>query len=82
VKIVGFDESENTLEGIKEGHVHGTIVQQPFEFGYQSVKLMTSLARGDRSGLPSDGIMYIPHLTIKKENVEEFHQRLKQLRGR
>jgi ribose transport system substrate-binding protein len=82
VKIVGFDEDENTLLGVKEGHVHGTIVQQPFEFGYQSVKLMTSLARGDRSGLPSDGIMYIPHLTIKKENVEEFHQRLKQLRGR
>jgi ribose transport system substrate-binding protein len=82
VKIVGFDENDNTLQGIKEGQIHGTIVQQPFEFGYQSVKLMTSLARGDKSGLPPDGIIYVPHLTIKKENVEEFHQRLKQLRGR
>jgi ribose transport system substrate-binding protein len=82
VKIVGFDENENTLQGVKEGQIHGTIVQQPYEFGYQSVKLMTSLARGDKSGLPPDGIMYVPHLIIKKENVEEFHQRLKQLRGR
>jgi ribose transport system substrate-binding protein len=82
VKIVAFDENENTLIGIKEGHIYGTIVQQPFEFGYQSVKLMTALAKGDRSGVPSDGIMYIPHLIIKRDNVEEFHQRLNQLLGK
>jgi ribose transport system substrate-binding protein len=82
VRIVAFDENENTLIGIKEGHVYGTIVQQPFEFGYQSVKLMTALAGGDRSGLPSNGIMYVPHLVIKKDNVEEFHQRLNHLLGK
>jgi ribose transport system substrate-binding protein len=45
VHIVGFDEDELTLDGIKDGYIHGTIVQQPFEFGYQSVKLMAELAR-------------------------------------
>ncbi len=82
VHIVGFDEMENTLLGIKEGHVYGTVVQQPFEFGYQSVKLLTALAKGDRSGLPADGIKYIPHLVIKKDNVETFHQNLKKLLGK
>ena len=82
VKIVAFDEDENTLIGIKDGYVYGTIVQQPFEFGYQSVKLMTSLAKADRSGIPANGIMYIPHLIIMKDNVEEFHERLNKLLGK
>ena len=37
VKIIGFDEDLVTLRGITEGIVDGTIVQQPFEFGYQSM---------------------------------------------
>src|SRR5262249_44811342 len=76
VHIVGFDEMENTLLGIKEGQVYGTVVQQPYSFGYESVKLMTALAKGDRTGLPKDGIMYVPHLVIKKDNVREFHRKL------
>jgi ribose transport system substrate-binding protein len=79
VKIVGFDEADNTLNGIKEGYVFGTVVQQPYEFGYQSVKLMAALAKGDRSGLPANGILYIPHRIIQRDNVLEFQQKLKEL---
>jgi ribose transport system substrate-binding protein len=82
VHIVGFDEMDNTLVGIKDGYVYATVVQQPFEFGYESVKMMTALARGDRSVVPADGIKYIPHKVIKKDNVAEFHQNLKRLLGR
>lgn len=82
VHIVGFDEHDNTLIGINEGHVAGTVVQQPYKFGYESVKLMTSLAQGDRSGLPKDGIMYIPHLVVDKENVVKFHEELNKLLGK
>ena len=28
----------NTLQGIKDGYIQGTIVQQPISFGYLSVK--------------------------------------------
>ncbi len=82
VHIVGFDEMDNTLIGIKNGSIYGTVVQQPFLFGYESVKLLTALANGDRSGLPANGIQYIPHLVIKKDNVEAFHQNLKKLLGK
>jgi ribose transport system substrate-binding protein len=83
VKIVGFDEMENTLLGIKDGHIHGTIVQQPFEFGYQAVKLMTALVKEPNTAkLPPDGIMHVPHKVIKKDNVEEFHQTLRKLLGK
>ncbi|MGE3805344.1 MAG: sugar-binding protein [Gemmataceae bacterium] len=82
IKIVGFDEEEGTLIGVREGHIEGTVVQQPFELGYQSVKLMAELARGNRSGLPKDGVLYIPHLVLTKDNVKEFHEKLDKLLGK
>lgn len=79
VKIVAFDEMENTLQGIKDGLIVGSIVQQPYQFGYQSVKLLSELARGDKSHVPANGIMDVPFLVLKKDNVEEFHANLKKL---
>jgi ribose transport system substrate-binding protein len=81
VAIIGFDEDEATLGGVKEGHIHGTIVQQPFEFGYQSMRLLASLAKGDKSVLPEGGILEVPHKVIKQDNVEKFHQELRALKG-
>jgi ribose transport system substrate-binding protein len=82
VKIVGFDEMTPTLEGIKQGHIQGTIVQQPYQFGYQSVKLLTELAHGDKSHVPASGVMDIPFLVIKKDNVEKFQAELNKMLGK
>src|SRR5262249_7056932 len=86
VALVGFDENDETLEGIKDGAIIGTVVQNPFEFGYQSVKIMTGLAKGDpdvlkRKDLEANNCIYIPHRTITKENVDDFHEQVKKLRG-
>ena len=50
VKIVGFDEDFATLQGIQDGQIYGTVVQDPFGFGYESVKLMAELARKNNPG--------------------------------
>lgn len=78
VQIAGFDEDRSTLAGIRKGAIVGTVVQNPYEFGYQSVKLLAALARGDRSGLPKDGIMHIPHRIVTRENVDAFEKELDQ----
>lgn len=70
IKIVGFDEEPETLNAIKRGEVVGTIVQQPYEFGYQSVKLMSEIAQGEKKNLPSSGILHVPHLAVTKEGKE------------
>ncbi|HQU43411.1 MAG TPA: sugar-binding protein, partial [Pirellulales bacterium] len=80
VKLVGFDENEETLEGIKEGQIIGTIVQQPFEFGYQAVKMLKSLAQGDKSVVPAGGELFIDYKVIKSDNVEAFHDELRRLK--
>ncbi len=47
VKIVGFDEDAVTLDGITKGEIVGTVVQDPFSYGYKSVEVLAALARGD-----------------------------------
>ena len=80
VSVVGFDENEETLQGIKDGQIIGTIVQQPFEFGYQAVKMLTSLAQGDKSVVPDDGLLFIDYKVIRSDNVEAFHDELRRLK--
>jgi ribose transport system substrate-binding protein len=88
VAIVGFDEDYQTLEGVKSGEVYATVVQNPFEFGYQSVKILAGLARGDesvlksRTDLDAQGCIYIPHRVITRDNVGPFFDELKQLKGK
>ncbi|MBO0721397.1 MAG: sugar-binding protein, partial [Blastocatellia bacterium] len=49
VKIIAFDEEDDTLAGIKEGSIYATVVQQPFQFGYRTIQLMAKVIGGDRS---------------------------------
>ncbi len=54
IKVIGFDEDPITLGGVKEGTIVGTVVQQPFEWGYQGMKLMAKVLEGDKSGIPAE----------------------------
>jgi ribose transport system substrate-binding protein len=82
VKIVCFDEEDQTLAGDKDGAIYATVVQQPFEFGYQSVRLIEKALRGDQSEIPPNKLVYIPTLAIKQDNVEDFIKKINTLRGR
>lgn len=82
VKIVAFDEEAETMNGVKSGAIYGTIVQQPYQFGYQSVLLLARLARGDKSAVPATRRIIVPTLAIKRGNVESYQKtQAKLLRG-
>jgi ribose transport system substrate-binding protein len=72
IKIIAFDENPRTLEGIAKGHIVGTVVQNPYEFGFQSVKLMAALAKGDKSKLPASGLMPVDFRIITKDGGKEY----------
>jgi len=82
VKIVAFDEEDETLAGVKEGAIYGTVVQQPYEFGYRAIKMMAQVQAGDKSAIPPSKQVFIPTLTIKRDSVEEFTKKVNGLRGR
>lgn len=81
VKIVCFDEEEETLSGVASGAIYGTIVQQPFEFGKQAIIKMAKYLQGDKAAL-AGGQQIVPTLSIKKDDVAAFQAHLKKLRGK
>lgn len=82
IKVVAFDEEDETLAGVKAGTVHGTVVQQPYEFGYQSMKLMARHLAGDTTFVPAEKSMFVPTETITAANVDAFRAKLQKLRGK
>ena len=81
IKLVSFDEQDATLQGIVDGHIHGTVSQQPYQYGYLSVRVLAGLARGDKSVLPKDGFLEVPIVDVRKANVEKFRDELNKLRA-
>lgn len=75
--IVAFDEEDAVLQGIVDGHITATVVQQPYEFGYQSVRVLAALARGEDPGIPDNEIVNVPVKVVHKDNVREFWDDLK-----
>jgi ribose transport system substrate-binding protein len=94
--IVGFDENYQTLDGVIAGECYATVVQNPYDFGYQSVKILAGLAGGKedvlktlkdtKTGTPltleAQNQIFVPHRVITKDNVDEFYKELKQIKGK
>ncbi|HEY2783929.1 MAG TPA: substrate-binding domain-containing protein [Fimbriiglobus sp.] len=73
IKIVGFDEDWVTLDGIAKGEIEGTVVQDPFNYGYEAVKLLAMLAKGgDKSKLPTSPTPY--SIVVKDAKAGETEQ--------
>lgn len=81
ITVVGFDDDPITLGGVKEGTVAATVVQQPFEWAYQGMKLMAAYLEGDKSGIPENGLIIIPTKIIGKDDVDAYAANLKAMSG-
>ena len=46
IKVVAFDENVRTLKGIQDGHVQGTIAQDPYMYGYKSIEYLAKIHKG------------------------------------
>jgi len=77
IKLVSFDEQDAVLQGIKDGYVYGTVSQQPYLYGYHSVRILAGLAKGDKSVLPPNGFFEVDIVEVRQENVQKFWDELK-----
>jgi ribose transport system substrate-binding protein len=81
IKLICFDHEKDTLDGIKQGAIFGSVAQQPFEYGYQAVQLLAKLVKGDQSVIPASKKQFIPTVVIQRQNVEQFNNQLNQWLG-
>jgi ribose transport system substrate-binding protein len=79
MKIVCFDEDSETLQAVSDGAIHATVVQRPFEMGYQTIKLLAEIAKGNKSAIPPGGIIDTGVVLVRKDNVKAFWDDLKRL---
>jgi ribose transport system substrate-binding protein len=82
ITVTGFDDDPITLGGIKEGTIAGTVVQQPYLWGYEGMKDMAKILSGDKSFIPKDGLIIIPTKVVDKSNVDEYAKDLAKLQGK
>lgn len=77
VTVIAFDEDPITLGGVREGSIAGTVVQQPYEWGYEGMKLMAKVLEGDNSVIPENKLVIVPTKIIDRGNVDAFEAELK-----
>ena len=79
VKIVAFDENEPTLKGIENGEIVGTVVQDPFLYGYEAIRALTQM-HNDTTMLTvpkrASGSILLSCAIVDKDNVGEFRRQL------
>ncbi|QOV90510.1 substrate-binding domain-containing protein [Humisphaera borealis] len=87
LKIACFDENDATLEGVEQGLIQCTVVQKPFQFGYQSSKLLHELAVKGEAAMPKSdqvdtGVTVITNgaTSEKTQNVKEFKAELEKMK--
>ncbi len=78
VEVIGFDEDDVTLQAIQDGNTAGTVVQDPYRYGYESIRMLAGLHAGDRSVLPEGGFTNVPPRQIDRDNLQEFWKTLKE----
>ncbi len=72
VQIVAFDQETDTMTGVQDGTIYGAVVQDPYQFGYQSIKLLDQLSKGDKSGIPANKLIIVPTQAVTKANITEY----------
>jgi ribose transport system substrate-binding protein len=79
VAVIAFDEEEETLKGIEEGTIFGTVVQDPYRYGFDSVGVLASYAR-DENLRPHKGSFStygVAPFSVKQDSVADFRRELK-----
>jgi ribose transport system substrate-binding protein len=74
-----FDEEDGTLKGVENGTIACTVVQHPYDMGYQSAKWMHKLATEfdkAKGEIPADKIVNTGVEVIEKANVADFEKKL------
>jgi ribose transport system substrate-binding protein len=79
VKLVTFDDADETLKGIEDGYIYATLAQDPYRYGYEAVTTLAMLCSGDETSLPivGRGSTYLSTEAIRRDNLEDFRSKLK-----
>lgn len=79
VKLVTFDYADEVLNGIESGNIYATVVQDPYKYGYEAVRLLSTFCRKGEEELPivGGGSVYVYAEAVRSKDLEKFRARLR-----
>jgi ribose transport system substrate-binding protein len=66
VAFVGFDSSPKLVQGLRDGHIQGLVIQNPDKMGYLGVKTMVAFVRGE----PVEPVIDTGVVLATKDNMD------------
>jgi ribose transport system substrate-binding protein len=73
IQIIAFDESAEVQSLIASGAIRSSILQNQYRCGYDSVRMLTDLLRGNAKTAPANpALVEMRVLVLKAEDIEEF----------
>jgi ribose transport system substrate-binding protein len=78
LKLITFDDADETLKGVEDGHIYATLAQDPYRYGYEAVTTLATLCSGDETSLPivGRGSTYLSVEPIRRDNLDDFRAKL------
>jgi ribose transport system substrate-binding protein len=76
MKLVTFDDAPETLAGVEDGSISATVVQDPYQFGYETIRILADLSRGNGSATPGGySTSSVSPVSVTKDNLEGFRKK-------
>lgn len=73
VKFVGFDASEPLVAGLREGNIHGLVVQNPFKMGELGVRTIVAVIKGEKVKERIDtGVAIVTPENIEQQEIKDL----------
>jgi ribose transport system substrate-binding protein len=70
VKIIAYDADPQQVRDLKDGVYDALVVQSPYLEGYDSVKLVTQILRGEVDPATLEDIAYPPMVVATRDNLD------------
>lgn len=75
VRMVGFDASDNLVQGLRAGQIDALVVQDPIKMGYLGVKTLVAHIRGETVERRIDtGVQLVTRVSMDSPGVKELLQ--------
>ncbi|WP_114972467.1 substrate-binding domain-containing protein [Rhodoferax ferrireducens] len=68
IKFVGFDSTDLLIQGLESGEIHGLVVQNPYQMGYQGIK--AAVAAIHQAPI-KDRTIFTEAIVVTRENVKQ-----------
>jgi ribose transport system substrate-binding protein len=77
IKIVAFDENPETLDGIESGDIFATVAQDPYNYGFDAVRMLAHLCRSDETELPFGTSTHSVSVeAIRQDNLDDYRAKV------